>query len=154
MTVIPISGNLETSAYKIDFSPTDLRSLERKSILYLRVAKDSLADRERRVELAIQVKDNKGRLIQTNSADIPRMEVIIRSAVSLVPTKTEGMRYRFMIGANFDFIEGTKPSDLYYHLQVFQPNAFSERFGFVGGIQQNRTITHESRAYSNSLGQK
>ena len=59
----------------------------------------------------------------------------------------DSMRYRLMIGTNFDFINGRTVNDLYYHLQVFQPNAFNKILGFIGGIQQNRTFTQKIDGY-------
>jgi hypothetical protein len=58
------------------------------------------------------------------------------------PNKPDSNRYRMLIGTNFDFVDGVKAKDLYYHLQFFVPDAFSgDKWGFVGGIQQNRQVS-------------
>lgn len=53
----------------------------------------------------------------------------------------DSMRYRYMLGTNFDFIDGKIPLSFYNHLQIFHPTGFTKRFGFVGGLLQNRLVS-------------
>ncbi|HYE54738.1 MAG TPA: hypothetical protein VD996_07845 [Chitinophagaceae bacterium] len=64
------------------------------------------------------------------------------------PVAVDSNQYRLMIGTNFDFIDGITPKSVYYHLQFFTPSAFSRRFGFVGGIQQNRQVSQRDTAFN------
>ena len=72
----------------------------------------------------------------THDTDTSFMHIYV-----LRPEHPDSSRYRFMIGTNFDFVDGIRAKDLYYHLQFFLPDGFSKRFGFVGGIQQNRQVS-------------
>jgi hypothetical protein len=65
----------------------------------------------------------------------------------------DSMKYRFMIGTNFDFIDGVQAKNLYYHLQVFQPKAVSKSFGFIGGIQQNRQVSQTDTLFPQTIKQ-
>ncbi len=62
--------------------------------------------------------------------------------------EADSSQYRLMIGTNFDFIDLIQPKSVYYHLQVFTPSAFSKRFGFIGGIQQNRQVSQRDTDFS------
>lgn len=74
-----------------------------------------------------------------------------------VHARADSTAYRFMIGTNFDFVNGTQVQNLYYHLQFFLPSTFNtdslwfKRMGFIAGIYQNRQITQVNTNYSNYI---
>lgn len=64
--------------------------------------------------------------------------------------QSDSLKYRFLIGTNFDFVDGVQAKNLYYHLQVFVPKALTNRWGFMGGIQENTQVTILQDSLSNS----
>ena len=53
----------------------------------------------------------------------------------------DSTRYRYYLGTNFDFIDGLEAKNLYHHVNITLPKAFSNKFGFVGGIYQTKQVS-------------
>lgn len=55
--------------------------------------------------------------------------------------------YGFSLGANFDFLDGVKPNNLYASINVFVPTLFGRckesvfAWGFEGGLFENRSVS-------------
>lgn len=53
----------------------------------------------------------------------------------------DSTRYRYFLGTNFDFIDGLEAKNLYHHVNITLPKAFSRKVGFVGGIYQTKQVS-------------
>lgn len=63
----------------------------------------------------------------------------ISFAISLfVTAQSDSTAYRYILGTNFDFIDGLDAKGLSHHVNISLPSAFSSRKGFIAGIYQNR----------------
>ncbi|NJI75434.1 hypothetical protein HCX49_19695 [Sphingobacterium kitahiroshimense] len=141
-------STLPNSDYSIDFRPRLLSSLQENETVYVRLKKDILTDRERRLDLKINIKNDDKDVNDHNLGDKKNFTLIVKSSVDV----SDDYTLLSYLGTNFDMADGkTKAKNLFFATNVFVPPIESKnRFGFYLSLYGNRTMSNtDSSRYSN-----
>ncbi|WP_437919717.1 hypothetical protein [Sphingobacterium sp. LRF_L2] len=141
-------SSLPNSDYSMDLRPRLFSSLQENETLYVRLKKDILTDRERRLELQINAKNGDKEINDNNLGSKRNFVLIVKPSVDV----SEDYTLLSYLGTNFDMADGkTKAKNLFFATNVFVPPIEGKnKFGFYLSLYGNRTMSNiDTAKYSN-----
>ncbi|GAA3620148.1 hypothetical protein [Flavivirga jejuensis] len=136
--------NIISSGYQLYFEKSKLSSLENEKEFFLKIIKDTIPDRQRKLVFEIELSKKDSILKKTNEAKHKKIEIILNSYEETL----DGYKYLAYVGTNFDLVEGIRAKDLFFATNVYsQPKAGKNKnVGFYLSIYGNRAFTQTDSA--------
>lgn len=146
---IKVNGEETTiinAGYKIYFKNQGLDELDNEKEFFIKIKKDTIPDRKRKLVLDIEILKNDTVQNKINDAKYKRIEIIFNS----YKESLSGYKYLAYVGTNFDLVEGINAKDLFFATNVFsEPEIGKNRnVGFYLSIYGNRAFTQTDSAGS------
>ncbi|GAB5473568.1 MAG: hypothetical protein Mars2KO_16670 [Maribacter sp.] len=136
--------NIIGAGFKLYFEKLQLSKLKDGKEVFLKIMKDSIPDRQRKLVLDIELSKNDTVLKKVNDAKHQKLEIVLDS----YEESLDGYKYLAYLGTNFDLVEGIKAKDLFFATNVYsQPKEGENRnVGFYLSIYGNRAFTQTDSA--------
>ncbi|WDF46437.1 hypothetical protein PQ459_16230 [Chryseobacterium sp. KACC 21268] len=134
--------------YDIDFSSKEFSKMRDKETIYVKIKKDSLVDRDRRLVFQLVTKESDKDVNDQNLGSKKKFVLIVKS--SKPDDISEDYKILSYVGTNFDMAEGkTKAKNLFFATNIFVPPTNYKRYGFYLSLYGNRTMSRtDSTEYS------
>jgi len=131
------TSTLPRSAYSIDFNTVTIDKLSNEYTFYIRIKKDEETDRERNIDLNIEIYDKDGKKVSINSAkNITKYSLMVDAFRRLHTTN-----YLAYVGTNFDLVDGVQAKNLFFATSIFSAPIKKRGIGFSLTLYGNRTTT-------------
>jgi len=143
--------NIKTDVNKSTLPPTDyeldvkqllLTDLDEEYTFYLTIKKDELEDRQRELILKLFITDDKDKEDKANNNKQDNLTQLIIK-VNGINAELADINYLAYVGTNFDLVDGPKPKNLFFAINIFQaPERVNQKFGFNISLYGNRAFTN------------
>jgi hypothetical protein len=130
-------SSIAPNGYKLNFNSISLDKISPSYTFYLVIKADSMADRDRTLNLTIETK-KRGKTFDINSAkENINVGILIRGSRAI-----NKYNYLAYVGTNFDMVDGVKAKDLFFATNIYvAPQHKGQGFGFNMLLYGNRTLS-------------
>lgn len=142
------NSSFPAPGYELDFKPILLSDLKDEYSCYLTIKKDALEDRQRQLILKLFITDEKGKEDKTDN-NIKDNLTKLTIKINGISAELENYNYLAYVGTNFDLVDGPKPKNLFFAVNIFQaPQNIHQKVGFNVTLYGNRAF---SNSYNNGI---
>lgn len=130
-------STLPKSSYNLNFNSVKLDKIKSTYTLFLVLKKDIIVDRDRELNLFIEIKRDSKQVGINISNSNQTLNIIAQSIKTI-----NNYNYLAYIGTNFDLIDGVKAKNLFFAVNLFSPHLIKgDGLGFNLILYGNRTLT-------------
>jgi hypothetical protein len=132
-------STLASQEYSIYFEKKEFKKLKSKEEIFIKINKDVLPDRARKIVLDLKFYKNGTEAKLNNEGDFRSITLNVLPA----NTKLIGYEYLGYVGTNFDLVEGIKAKDLFFAANILNvpERTKSKKVGFYLSLYGNRAFS-------------
>lgn len=139
-----LKSTLPPNDYSIDFNSKELNHLNSEETLYLKLPKDTLSDRERKLYLNLNVRNNGKKLVNEKNAASAENKTIEITVNAHKRAENQLSHYSNLtyVGTNFDLVDKVKAENFFFATNIFIPPVENKnKLGFYLSLYGNRAMS-------------